>query len=274
VDYGTATPTSLYGVWGTASNDVFVVGESTSPILHYTGTWSQTPPPGGVSWLWSVWGSSTSDVYALGSSGKFPHYNGSTWSLLTPTTASMRSVWGTQGSTPFAVGGAGTILRGVRGASATTYGYTAELTSISSAATGSIWATPITVGSKTELDSLGYVVKLGGVAMDVRMALYSNLSGHPDRLLGQTGVFSVGTAAATYRVSLTAQVQVQPGIYWLAVTHSASGAGFGYELTGGPGMAVYSPFTWGTAFPSTLGVPPSTIASYKLNFYARGFLVP
>ena len=78
---GPASPTDtqgFYGIWGTAANDFYAVGATSTSglIAHYDGvTLSAEPvslPYGGFS---AVWGSSATDVYAVGSTGAIAHAN-------------------------------------------------------------------------------------------------------------------------------------------------------------------------------------------------------
>ena len=107
---GNNPPSTLDGVWGSSSSDVFAVGYS-GTILHYDGSaWSAMTS--GTSYaLYAVWGSSSSDVFAVGSGGTILHYNGSVWSAMTSrTTNDLLGVWGSSSSDVFAVGDHGTIL--------------------------------------------------------------------------------------------------------------------------------------------------------------------
>ena len=87
-----ASPTDqdLWGVWGSAPNDVWAVGGSARlasgvpTLLHYDGAaWTsvEVPPltPTGVRALFKVWGSSATDVYAVGQIGVAIHWDGATW---------------------------------------------------------------------------------------------------------------------------------------------------------------------------------------------------
>ena len=70
----------LFKVWGTASDNVFVVG--TDDILHFDGAaWARTPSPT-TSRLLTLRGRGPDDIYAVGgsSSAVVVHYDGSTWS--------------------------------------------------------------------------------------------------------------------------------------------------------------------------------------------------
>ena len=67
---------NLQSMWGSASNDVFVVGWGESDaILHYNGSsWSVMDIGANESWLNGVWGSSANDVFAVGDDGTILHY--------------------------------------------------------------------------------------------------------------------------------------------------------------------------------------------------------
>jgi hypothetical protein len=57
----------LMGIWGSASNDVYVVGEL-GVIIHYGGagtTWTQETSPTTKD-LNAIWGSSSANIYAVG----------------------------------------------------------------------------------------------------------------------------------------------------------------------------------------------------------------
>jgi hypothetical protein len=59
------SPQSLRGVWGTAGNAVFVVGDA-GEILHYNGTvWARQSAGASID-IRGVWGSSPTDVFAVG----------------------------------------------------------------------------------------------------------------------------------------------------------------------------------------------------------------
>jgi hypothetical protein len=73
------TATYFYGVWGSAPNDVWVVGhpifQPDESVFHYDGTkWTKVPPPK-TAHLNAVWGSAKNDVWAVGKSNIL-HYTG------------------------------------------------------------------------------------------------------------------------------------------------------------------------------------------------------
>jgi len=109
---------SLRGVWGSAANDVWVVGTE-GTILHFDGTrWS--PAAGadagaGESSLNDVWGSAANDVYAVGTGGTILHFDGSAWAAQNSGTGTpLNGVWGAGQNDVWAVGENGTILRRLR----------------------------------------------------------------------------------------------------------------------------------------------------------------
>jgi hypothetical protein len=63
----------LWGVWGSGSGDVYVVGEN--GIMHSTGngSWDEQQRPVGAR-LYAIWGSGAADVYAVGQNGTILHH--------------------------------------------------------------------------------------------------------------------------------------------------------------------------------------------------------
>jgi photosystem II stability/assembly factor-like uncharacterized protein len=116
------TETSLYGIWGNSSSNVYAVGYTSTGdwavILHFDGSsWSAMPNQlTGANGLNGVWGSAPSDVFAVGPdyyTGPvvIAHYDGSSWSAIaTGTTANLQGVWGSSATDLFAVGQGGIIL--------------------------------------------------------------------------------------------------------------------------------------------------------------------
>ena len=114
--------TTLYGVWGTATDFVFLVGgrqvgaETKAGIVTYdAGAWLATDPdtlPADV--LFKVWGASAFDVWAVGEGGVILRRDGNDWSAEGSTTdARLIAVWGSDADDVYAVGGDGTgiVLR-------------------------------------------------------------------------------------------------------------------------------------------------------------------
>lgn len=97
--------TSLYSVWGSGPNDVFVVGTG-GRIAHYNGTWSSMNS-GTTEDLRSVWGTASNNVYAVGGRGTILHFNGAAWSVSddTLTVDPYVSIWGSGPSDIYVSGG-------------------------------------------------------------------------------------------------------------------------------------------------------------------------
>ncbi len=76
-----------FKVWGSASDDVFVVGTG-ALVMHFDGaTWTTAPPPVPPSTqLTTVSGTSGTDVWAVGGygNGRAAHFDGATWTDLSP----------------------------------------------------------------------------------------------------------------------------------------------------------------------------------------------
>lgn len=109
------TPTDgiLFGVWGTAANDLWAVGDDDSAggiLLRNDGSgWALQDlsgvVAGAVPALYKIWGRNTDEVYAVGLQGTILRWNGETWSQLQSGT--LRSLFTVHGNETqvFAVGG-------------------------------------------------------------------------------------------------------------------------------------------------------------------------
>ncbi len=113
--------TTLYGVWGSAPDDVWAVGGDAlgvgpvDVILHYDGAgWTLVPPPAGLpsaGALFKVWGSAADDVFACGQGGVILHYDGLGWSVQpSGTTLALFTIAGSGPNDVWAVGGPPAIL--------------------------------------------------------------------------------------------------------------------------------------------------------------------
>jgi hypothetical protein len=102
--------TSARGVWGAASNDVWVAPYQ-GALQHWNGSaWTSAPTTAGP--LLRVAGSASDEIWAVGYGGVTLHYHGGAWS--TPpsgTTEVLWSVWSRGPNSAWAVGNGGTILR-------------------------------------------------------------------------------------------------------------------------------------------------------------------
>jgi hypothetical protein len=81
---GTPLGRTLYKVWGTASDDLYAIGES-GTVWHRKGTsWAQEANPA-TSNLFTVYGCSATDVYAVGGGDVLHSDGGGTWTKLPVT---------------------------------------------------------------------------------------------------------------------------------------------------------------------------------------------
>jgi hypothetical protein len=119
VDETPASPSPmpiLTGVWGSADNDIYVVGNISGAqvptILHYDGSgWTPVPqcPQGdptatacfeagvGQIALLGIWGRAANDIYAVGDSGAIVHFDGQRWGAdpaTTPPGATLTAISG------------------------------------------------------------------------------------------------------------------------------------------------------------------------------------
>ncbi len=91
---------SMSGVWGSAPDDVFVVGgdEARGVVFHFDGAaWTPMEIPEVPLLVW-VFGFGPSDVYAVGVGGGAIHYDGEAWSRL--ETGTETDLWGVFGFAP------------------------------------------------------------------------------------------------------------------------------------------------------------------------------
>ncbi|MBI4420986.1 MAG: Ig-like domain-containing protein, partial [Gemmatimonadetes bacterium] len=113
------TTQTLYAVWTPGGAYTYAVGGAGS-ILRYGGTSWFAMTSNTTQTLYGVWGTSgspaTAEVYAVGAQGTVLRFDGTTWSSQTSgTTQVLEGVWGSYGGSVYAVGAAGTAVRGVRG---------------------------------------------------------------------------------------------------------------------------------------------------------------
>lgn len=109
VSSGTRAP--LHAIWGSAANDVWIVGGA-GTTLHWNGAQWNAEPSGTHETLHGVWGTGPRDVWAVGTAGAIVHWDGQSWSQLSSTTtADLHDVWGSDANSVWVVGDAGTILQ-------------------------------------------------------------------------------------------------------------------------------------------------------------------
>jgi Leucine-rich repeat (LRR) protein len=100
----------LNGIWGTSSENVFVVGND-STILHFDGADWLSMTSTTQQNLHHVYGLSETDIVAVGAEGTMLHYNGSNWeNQQSLANIFLWALWG-QDNIMYAVGNDGTILK-------------------------------------------------------------------------------------------------------------------------------------------------------------------
>lgn len=111
---------TLFGVWGSADDDVWVVGGGQAPgggaepvVRRFDGvSWNTPtlPPAAARRVVYKVWGSAADDVWACGSGGLILHFDGTSWTdVPSGTVATLLTLHGQQGGRGVvaAVGGPG-----------------------------------------------------------------------------------------------------------------------------------------------------------------------
>jgi hypothetical protein len=139
----------MTAAWGTASNNVYLVGRKGTVAQYNGATWTSTviTPPTGTAGFNGVYGSSATDLYAVGPAGLIEHSNGTTWTFVTNTgTGNLMSVWG--GGSPatyFAVASDGTAYSSTNGGSWSAVSFTPAntnaLASVFGTSPTNVWTT-------------------------------------------------------------------------------------------------------------------------------------
>lgn len=111
----TATTATLYGVWGSAADDVWIVGGIANGaadidddlVLHWDGaTLTRRTLPARGAALFKVWGSAADDVWVSGEAGTLWHWDGVGFTPHhLPTAVGLLTVAGCDRDEVFAVGG-------------------------------------------------------------------------------------------------------------------------------------------------------------------------
>jgi hypothetical protein len=113
--WGVNSPPSVFmgGLWGTASNNVFAVGDA---IYRFDGTaWTTMELPSSVEnqWLYGVSGSGPSNVVAVGNARVVLRFDGTSWKVLQEPQAdgAFNAVWVADDSTAYLGSDDGTLYR-------------------------------------------------------------------------------------------------------------------------------------------------------------------
>ena len=88
--------TSWNAVWGSADDDVWMVGDD-GAVLHYDGVAFSDVDAGTSSALLDVWGSGAGDVWVVGDDSQVRRLDGATWAnlgLTLPAGQNLRAIWG------------------------------------------------------------------------------------------------------------------------------------------------------------------------------------
>jgi photosystem II stability/assembly factor-like uncharacterized protein len=95
ISHGGIVRESLTDIWA-MGNEAFAVGAAGS-IVHITGTTPRLMASGTTKPLYGIWGTAPNDLFVAGSKGALLHYDGARWSpMQSPDTTSYFSdVWGT-----------------------------------------------------------------------------------------------------------------------------------------------------------------------------------
>jgi hypothetical protein len=143
----------LHGVWGSSSDDVFIVGQDLTTfkgiIFHFDGIiWSEMNSD--TLWgLYDIWGSSENDIFAVGEHGAVLHFDGYNWSSFNSgTIKNLSGIWGVPSRDVFVVGDYGTILRYEYDIKTTTT--TSPLTSTTTSASSQPCAAALIYGEHSE----------------------------------------------------------------------------------------------------------------------------
>ncbi|MEZ4394981.1 MAG: hypothetical protein R3A48_28220 [Polyangiales bacterium] len=100
---------SYFGIWGSAPNNLYIVGNSV--MRRYDGTTWRTVLTNSIADLRTVWGSSASDVWAAGEGGTVVHYDGNAWGPVSSgITTRITRLWGFGANNVWAVGERGVAL--------------------------------------------------------------------------------------------------------------------------------------------------------------------
>jgi hypothetical protein len=103
---------AVLSVWGSAPDDVYVVGGPLgnsgfdAVVEHFDGTSWKKLAPGGADSFWWVAGTGPKDVWLSGEHGRLTHWDGASFKDYTPlTTSTIWGVWAASPTDAWAVGG-------------------------------------------------------------------------------------------------------------------------------------------------------------------------
>lgn len=101
----------LYGIWGSAADDVYAVGDA-GVIVRFDGTSWNVIPSGTGTDLENIWGKSPLSIFVVGDGGLIRYFDGAEWTAMSSRAKwSLHGVFGVGPGRVYAVGDVGTILR-------------------------------------------------------------------------------------------------------------------------------------------------------------------
>ena len=104
---------NLKSVWGTDQQLFVVDGSSDVLATDLTGAWATSFTGAATNTLTAISGSAPDNIFAVGLSSTLVHFDGTSWSVMTPPsgpTYSLNGVWVFDDNTAFAVGNQGVVL--------------------------------------------------------------------------------------------------------------------------------------------------------------------
>ena len=102
---------SLFGVWGTQTDNVYICG-SHGTILHFDGEEWKVMETGTEEYLLSIWGTSDDNIFVVGDNSSILHFDGKAWSKINPIKEEyFTKVKGLGKDCVYVAGENGTVLR-------------------------------------------------------------------------------------------------------------------------------------------------------------------
>ncbi len=127
-------------LWASSYTDIWVVNSAGDGFFQWDGTtWREVSSPSGG--LNEIWGSASTDVFAVGDLGALVHFDGVEWRPEdAPTTRDLRAIWGNGPDDVYAAGeGGGLVHRDASGWSGIESGTTEDLIGVWASSPTEIW---------------------------------------------------------------------------------------------------------------------------------------
>lgn len=199
----------LWGVWGSAPDDLWAVGgrgldEGDATLLHFDGrAWGSVGLPAlrraNVFAFYKVWGTSRDNVYVVGQRGAVLHWDGRAWSEeLAGASDDLISIWGTGPGHIVAIGGRGNGVVSVwDGISWTTRSLAPE---------------PGLNGIWLDDDRVAHVAGNGGTLLRLDLETFDTRDEPSGTLLDVHAIFGVGGKLTAVGGSLTSEAGPYLGV--------------------------------------------------------------